>query len=476
MSVASPSLAIRPDFRLWSTIYIYRARKWKKSISLPDGSSLESYLNNEVDKAGVMRGKRGGLRGAKGKSGLSMSLNKGLDESEIRSSELVPEGREGSSLSPVCHDYGQSSARWPTAGRHKSGNERSVPPNEADVVSVRVAVSEVNDDVDVVAVRKDFVEVATNDLEVDGVDSEVDAIENESSGAEVNDVSETVDDVGHAVGPLQADSSMRKWVNLLVSKIELLEKDLAEQKAKNECLELRLSSLEKLYSSTECAKSHDSRPPRPNPEPTTSNLINAENLVVIENVACSKRVVNCRGGRSHSNRNRSVGSPEVGEHVCEAVLSDHPTGNQVSSDDGQKWRNKTRLGATKTVLMNKAQGEGDRATFGKSHRSGDCYVGKRKLWGTRKSDTKESVQRKVEGALGTRGEVKVRRVEDNGKGEQGGTCRWWFWLEGDEAVLRQLERELSGDDYWKVESTPFLVRVRVLPKRVIGVGRGNVGT
>ena len=70
------------------------------------------------------------------------------------------------------------------------------------------------------------------------------------------------------------------------------------------------------------------------------------------------------------------------------------------------------------LLRNKVQGEDDRATFGKSHRSGDCYVGKRKLWGTRKSDTEESVQRKVEGALGTRGEVKVRRVEDNGEGEQ----------------------------------------------------------
>ena len=170
-----------------------RACKWKKSISLLDGSSLESYLNNEVDKAGVMRGKREGLRGAKGKSGLSMSLNKGLDESEIRSSGLVPEEREGSSHSPVCHDYGQSSVRRPTADMYKSRNVRSVPPNEADVVSVRVADSEVNDDIDAVSVRKDFVDnVATNDLEVDD-------IENESSGAEVNDVSETVDDVGHGV-------------------------------------------------------------------------------------------------------------------------------------------------------------------------------------------------------------------------------------------------------------------------------------
>ena len=180
---------------------------------------------------------------------------------------------------------------------------------------------------------------------------------------------------------------------MYITYIKLLEKDLAEQKAKNEFLELRLSSLEKLHSSTECSKSHDFPPPRPNPKPTTSNLINAEKLVINENAACSNRDVNCRGGRSHNNRNRPVGSHEVGNMCVKPSCQITRLKTRLLQTKGQKRRHRTRLGVTESVLRNKAEVQGDRTTFGKNHRSGvvmrerESFGGKRKLWGMRKSDT-----------------------------------------------------------------------------------------
>ena len=108
------------------------------------------------------------------------------------------------------------------------------------------------------------------------------------------------------------------------------------------------------------------------------------------------------------------------------------------------------------------------------HKGPRRYVGKRKLWGTRFSETEESIKGKIEGVLEGKGEVLVRKIEVEDKGR----VKWWFWIEADEVILTGLEEiKDKCDKYWKLESSPFLGGVRILPKIKLwkrGETKGNV--
>ena len=96
------------------------------------------------------------------------------------------------------------------------------------------------------------------------------------------------------------------------------------------------------------------------------------------------------------------------------------------------------------------------------HKEPKRYVGKRKLWGTRFFETEESIKGKIEKVLEGKGEVLVRKIEVQDKGR----VKWWYWIEASELILRGLEDVKDKcDKYWKLESSPFLGGVRILPKK-----------
>ena len=99
---------------------------------------------------------------------------------------------------------------------------------------------------------------------------------------------------------------------------------------------------------------------------------------------------------------------------------------------------------------------------------GSHYVGRRKVWGTRRSVTVESVTREIEKIVESKGEINVRRVEFNT--EKG--VKWWFWVESEERILQELTSKCNWE-HWELQSMPFLgdAKVRVLPKK----GRGSIG-
>ena len=93
---------------------------------------------------------------------------------------------------------------------------------------------------------------------------------------------------------------------------------------------------------------------------------------------------------------------------------------------------------------------------------GSHYVGRRKVWGTRRSVTVESVTGEIEKVVESKGEINVRRVEfDTEKG-----VKWWFWVESEERILQELTSKCNWE-HWELQSMPFLgdAKVRVLPKK-----------
>ena len=90
------------------------------------------------------------------------------------------------------------------------------------------------------------------------------------------------------------------------------------------------------------------------------------------------------------------------------------------------------------------------------------FVGRRKLWGTKRMDTEGEVKAFLVSRVPEAASVEVKRVF---KSEEG-RFRWWFWLTGDESVLKLVDGGSFGE-FWKVEKkSPFLesVAVRVLPR------------
>ena len=69
---------------------------------------------------------------------------------------------------------------------------------------------------------------------------------------------------------------------------------------------------------------------------------------------------------------------------------------------------------------------------------------------------KSNHRRRGQGFLGEEGpEVESVEVKRVFKSEEG-RYRWWFWLMGDESVLKVMDQVTFGD-FWKIESySPFL--------------------
>ena len=77
------------------------------------------------------------------------------------------------------------------------------------------------------------------------------------------------------------------------------------------------------------------------------------------------------------------------------------------------------------------------------------FVGRRKLWGAKRADSAEKVTEGIIKKVPEAASVGVKRVfkiDD-------GCVRWWFWLEGEESVLKQIESAHFGDS-WKIETRP----------------------
>ena len=88
------------------------------------------------------------------------------------------------------------------------------------------------------------------------------------------------------------------------------------------------------------------------------------------------------------------------------------------------------------------------------------FVGRRKLWGTKRVDTEEEVKAFLVSRVPKAAAVEIKRVFKS----EGGRYGWWFWVIGEESTLKLVD-EGSFGEFWKIEKrSPFLesVEVRVL--------------
>ena len=88
------------------------------------------------------------------------------------------------------------------------------------------------------------------------------------------------------------------------------------------------------------------------------------------------------------------------------------------------------------------------------------FVGRRKLWGTKRVDTEEEVKAFLVSRVPEAASLEVQRVYKS----EDGRVRWWFWLVGEESVLKLVDGGSFGE-FWKIEkNSTFLesVAVRVL--------------
>ena len=69
------------------------------------------------------------------------------------------------------------------------------------------------------------------------------------------------------------------------------------------------------------------------------------------------------------------------------------------------------------------------------------FVGRRKLWGTKRVDTEEEVEAFLVSRVPEAASVEVKRVFKS----EDGRVRWWFWLIGDESVLNLIDRGSFGE-------------------------------
>ena len=75
------------------------------------------------------------------------------------------------------------------------------------------------------------------------------------------------------------------------------------------------------------------------------------------------------------------------------------------------------------------------------------FVGRRKLWGTKRVTTEEEVKAFLVRKVPEAELVEVKHVFKS----EAGRYRWWFWLMGDESMLKVVDQSTFGD-FWKIES------------------------
>ena len=127
-------------------------------------------------------------------------------------------------------------------------------------------------------------------------------------------------------------------------------------------------------------------------------------------------------------------------------------------------KNEAKRGSSQKKLKRDSRKKQRAEVSGKSVSSSPArskeFVGRRKLWGTKKVDTEEEIKATLVSKVPNAHGVEVKRVFKN----ENGRYRWWFWIYGGESVLKLLD-EVSFGVYWKIEKkSPFLdsVVVRVL--------------
>ena len=93
----------------------------------------------------------------------------------------------------------------------------------------------------------------------------------------------------------------------------------------------------------------------------------------------------------------------------------------------------------KKVVPKKAQAE--RKSVPGSTVKAQQFVGRRKLWGTKRKDTEEDVNTVLVSRVPEAASIEVKRVFKSEKGR----FRWWFWVLGEESVLKLVDGGSYGD-------------------------------
>ena len=404
-----------------------RSKKWKHSIKLSSGDPIEGALSG-VDMAGMMKKQGGSLRGSLVKSTKSMKLpnsgqsivskrpkNKGHGEIPARE-RIVSSRASVKALAESCRPKGSRI--------QQKANDSNEIERALEVKSTCVS-----------------------DLSADEspIDSSIESVAKESTlKKQANTKHESPTQGSTTPRELRlkrCDAELEERVKKLERRLGELESCLEEQILRNIALEERLCKLENHERATgiEISNPQDPRlnPSIEGPEPAAPTEVCECVNPPVGNVSqeCEKpQRIPTRSVKYESNEKKPpkvVNSTKArsSTSVCQAPSIPH-------SEEAEK------VGAP-------------------YHKGPRRYVGKRKLWGTRFSESEESIKGKIEGVLEGKGEVLVRKIEVEDKGR----VKWWFWIEADEVILRGLEEiKDKCDKYWKLESSPFLGGVRILPK------------
>ena len=284
---------------------------------------------------------------------------------------------------------------------------------------------------------------------------------------------------GEGVSPSVAEPGVTVLTddNLLrmEKRVAALENELVMQRKVNDMLEFRLKQLEKaLKGRVEVGSTGEGEVPRSKAGPISPQL---------------SKCMNVPSGHKSSVRAAEVESTEVRKgrgklhgklQNVQAVLhstddlqtsvstnGSHSKGTSEESERGSNEQTQKKPERSKEVETRKVECRSHDAGRN-GYNPGSHYIKRRKVWGTRRSVTVESVTREIEKIVGSKGEINVRRVEFNN--EKG--VKWWFWVEGEERILQELTLKCDWE-HWELQSMPFLgnARVRVIPKR----GRSPMG-
>ena len=88
-------------------------------------------------------------------------------------------------------------------------------------------------------------------------------------------------------------------------------------------------------------------------------------------------------------------------------------------------------------------------------------MGRRKLWRTKREDTEEDVKAFLVSRVPEAASIEIKCVFKSEKGR----FRWWFWVLGEESVLKLVDGG-SYCDFWKIEKEALLLESVVV--RVLG--------
>ena len=406
-----------------------RSKKWKHSIKLLSGDPIEGALSG-VDKAGMMRRQGGGLRGALGKSRKlpnsgRNSVSKRLKDKDCE--EMPATVRKVSSSDPVgaraeaCRPK-SSLIQQKANGSYKK--EKTLEMTSTSCSDPTVAESLIDSS------RKRSMSMAKESTLKRKQENAKRALLGSTTPTELRQKS--------------CDAVLEERVKKLERRLVALESCLEDQILRNNALEERLCKLEH-HEMTTGIKMSNPQDPRLNP-----SLDCPKPAPPTEVYECTSPPIGSVSQKSGKPSQLPTGSVQS---RCDEVKPP-----KMTASNSTKARSSTAI-CPEPSIPHSEEAEKVGAPY---HKGPKRYVGKRKLWGTRFSETEESIKGKIEGVLEGKGEVLVRKVEVEDKGR----VKWWYWIEANELILRRLEdiKDMC-DKYWKLESSPFLGGVKILPKK-----------